>query len=44
MLDAIASHAAARLFDLVPFDTGRTMSNGLGQSGGKVLVTFAPNE
>ena len=30
MLDAIASNAAARLFALVPFDTGRTMSNGLG--------------
>ena len=28
----------------MPFDTGRTMSLGLGQSGGKVLVTFAPNE
>ena len=42
MQDAIDSGAAVRLFALVPFDIGRTMSLGLGQSGGKALVTFAP--
>ena len=44
MADATDSKVAARLFALVPFDIGRTMCSGLGRSGGKVLVTFAPEE
>ena len=44
MADASDSKVAARLFALVPFDIGRTMCSGLGRSGGKVLVTFAPEE
>ena len=44
MRDATNTGAAIRLFALVPFDTGRTMSLGLGQSGGKVLMTFDPKE
>ena len=35
--DAIGRGAAVRLFALVPFDTGRTMSLGLGQSGGIIF-------
>jgi hypothetical protein len=44
MHDIIDSGATVRMFALVPFDIGRTMSLGLGQSGGKALVTFAPNK
>ena len=44
MHDTIDSGAPVRMFALVPFDIGRTMSLGLGQSGGKALVTFAPNK
>ena len=44
MFEAVDAAAAVRLFALVPHDTGRTMSLGLGKSGGSVLVTFDPDE